>query len=76
MLDSTMPYLLGRQRTHAQPDLRLEGALCNVRMRNRTFDSRGRSDGPNVSDAKIQGGALTVFYGTLLYVFMRCIFQK
>ena len=38
-------------------------------MRNRTFDSRGRSDNPNVSDAKIRGGgqlhgwgALTVFY--------------
>ena len=37
-------------------------------MHNRTFDSRGHSDDPNVSDAKIQGGctgggALTVFYG-------------
>ena len=25
-------------------------------MCNRTFDSRGRSDDPNVSDTKIQGG--------------------
>ena len=43
-------------------------------MRNQTFDSRGRSDDPNISDAKIQGGgggctgggALTVFYGNII----------
>ena len=39
-------------------------------MHNRTFDSRGRSDDPKISDAKIRGGggglhsegALTVFH--------------
>ena len=45
-------------------------------MCNRTFDSRGLSDDPNVSDTKIQGGggytgggALTVLYGTYICVY-------
>ena len=44
MLDSAMPYLSGSQRTHARPDLRLEG----------------HSDDPNVSDVKIQGGGVYI----------------